>query len=94
MHNFTVDETILTVNAFEKVLAQAQRFVKYYHADNSGFAHKGFLDEVNRKSQKITFCAVGAHNQNGIIENKYRMLTLQVFPGPQEQFLLPGREVR
>jgi hypothetical protein len=40
------------------------------------FAHKGFLDEVNRKAQKITFCAVGAHHQNGIIENKNKMLTL------------------
>jgi len=70
MRDFTVDETILAVNAFEKVMAQAQRFVKHYHADNGTFAHKGFLDEVNRKAQKITFCAVGAHHQNGIIENK------------------------
>jgi hypothetical protein len=35
MRDFTVDETILAVNAFEKVLAQAQRFVKHYHADNA-----------------------------------------------------------
>ena len=45
-------------------------------ADNGAFAHKGFLDEVNRKDQRITFCAVGAHHQNGIIENKNKMLTL------------------
>jgi hypothetical protein len=76
MRNFTVDGTILAVNVFEKVLAQAQRFVKHYHADTGAFAHKGFLNEVNRKSQKITFCAVGAHHQNGIIENKNNMLTL------------------
>ena len=76
MRDFTVDETILAVNAFKKVMAQAQRFVKHYHADNGTFAHKVFLDEVNRKAQKITFCAVGAHLQNGIIENKNKMLTL------------------
>ncbi len=64
MRDFTVDKTILAVNAFEKVMAQAQHFVKHYHA------------EVNRKAQKITFCAVGAHHQNGIIENKNKMLTL------------------
>jgi hypothetical protein len=64
------------MNAFKKVLAQAQCFIKHYHADNCAFAHKGFLDEVNRKAQKITFCAVGAHYQNGIIENKNKMLTL------------------
>jgi hypothetical protein len=71
-----VDEPILAVNAFEKVMAQAHRFVKHYHTGNGVFAHKGFLDEVNRKDQKITFCAVGAHHQNGIIENKNKMLTL------------------
>ena len=76
MRDFMVDETILAVNAFEKVMTHAQRFVKHYHTDNSAFAHKGFLDEVNRKDQKITFCAVGAHHQNGIIENKNKMLTL------------------
>ncbi len=78
MRNFTVDENFLAVNAFEKVLAQAQRFVKHYHADNGAFAHKAFLDKVNRKDKKITFCAVGAHHQNGIIKNKNKMLTLSV----------------
>ena len=76
MRDFTVDETILAAKAFEKVLSQAARRVKHYHADNGAFAHKGFLDHVNRADQKITFCAVGAHHQNGIIENKNKMLTL------------------
>jgi hypothetical protein len=40
MCDFTVDETILAANAFEKVLAQAQRFVKHYHAYNDAFVHK------------------------------------------------------
>jgi hypothetical protein len=76
MQDYTVDETILAVKAFEKVMAQANHTVKHYHADNGAFAHKGFLDKVNRKDQKINFCAVGAHHQNGIIENKNKMLTL------------------
>ncbi len=80
-----MDETILAVNAFEKVMTHAQRFVKHYHTDNSAFAHKGFLDEVNRKDQKITFCAVSAHYQNGIIENKNKMPTLSA-----RTFLLHG----
>jgi hypothetical protein len=71
-----VDEAKLAVKAFEKVMAQANCTVKHYHADNGAFAHKGFLDKVNWKDQKITFCAVGAHHQNGIIENKNKMLTL------------------
>ena len=76
MRNYTVDETILAVKAFEKVMAQANCSVKHYHANNGAFAHKSFLDEVNCKEQKITFCAVGAHHQNRIIKNKKKMLTL------------------
>jgi hypothetical protein len=66
----------LVVKAFKKVMAQANCTVKHYHADNGAFACKGFLDQVNRKGQKITFCAIGAYHQNGIIENKNKMLTL------------------
>jgi hypothetical protein len=73
MRDFTVDKTILAVKAFEKVMAQANRSVKHYHANNGAFAHKGFLDEVNCKDQKITFCAVVAHHQNGIIKNKFAL---------------------
>jgi hypothetical protein len=76
MRDFTVDETLLAVKAFEKVLAQANLRVKYYHANNGTFAHKSFMKEVNRKDQKITFCGVGAHHQNRIIKNKNKMLTL------------------
>jgi hypothetical protein len=76
MRDFTVDETILAVKAFEKVMAQANCTVKHYHPNNDAFAHKGFLDKVNRKAQKITFHAVGAYHHYGIIENKNKMLTL------------------
>ena len=67
---------ILGVKAFEKVMVQVNCSVKHYHANNGAFAHKGFLDKVNGKDQKITFCAVGTHHQNGIIENQNKMLTL------------------
>ena len=70
MWDFTMDEMILGVKAFEKVMAQAN------HSNNGAFAHKGFLDKVICKDQKITFCAVGTHHQNGIIENQNKMLTL------------------
>ena len=75
MRDFTLDETLLTKAAWEKVLAQAGRKVKHYHADNGRFADNGFLDAVNAKDQKLTFCGVGAHHQNGIIENKNKILT-------------------
>ena len=76
MRDFTVKETILAVKDFEKTLAQANRLVTYYHADNGIFANNAFLESINKKDQKITLCDVGAHHHNGIIENKNKMLTI------------------
>ena len=59
----------------EKVTAQAVQSIKHYQADNGRFAGNGFVDAVNRKSQKPTFCGVGAHQQNSITEKKSKVLT-------------------
>ena len=56
-------------------MAQAKRSVKHYQADNRRSADNGFVDAVNSKSQKLTFCGVGAHHQNSIIENRNKVLT-------------------
>ena len=56
-------------------MAQAGRTVKQYHGDNGRFSNNGFIDAVNGKDQKITFCGIGAHHQNGSIENKNKILT-------------------
>jgi hypothetical protein len=37
MRNFTVNETLSAVKAFEKVLVQANWHVKHYHANNGAF---------------------------------------------------------
>jgi len=58
-----------------KVLAQADRKVKHYHADNGRFANNEFLEAANDRDQIITFCGVGAHHQDGIIENRNEILT-------------------
>jgi len=36
--------------------------------DNSRFADAGFQKAVKEANQTITFCAVGAHHQNKIVE--------------------------
>ena len=56
-------------------MAQAGQTVQHYHADNGRFADNGLINTGNGKDQKITFCGVGAHHQNGIIENKNKILT-------------------
>jgi hypothetical protein len=49
--------------------------VEHYHADNGIFASKGFREEVQRCGQKLTFCGVGAHHQNGVAERRIQDLT-------------------
>ena len=67
MKDLTLDETLLAKEALEKLMAQAGRTIKHYHDDNGSFADNGFIDAVNENNQRITFCGVGAHHQNGII---------------------------
>ena len=75
MRDFTLEETVQAKTAYEKLLTRANRRASHYHANNGRFADEGFLSDINEKDQTITFCAVGAHHQNGIIENRNKILT-------------------
>ena len=50
--------------------------IKHYHADNGRFAERLFTDDVKSIFQRITFCGVRAHHQNGITERVIKQLTL------------------
>jgi hypothetical protein len=76
MRNLTLEETILAKRAFERFAASVGVVVHGYHADNGRFADKGFRDDCTSNNQTISFCAVGAHHQNGIAERKIKDLTL------------------
>jgi hypothetical protein len=76
MWNFTLEETLQAKRAYEKVLAQAGRRAKHYHADNGRSSDRSLHQDVDDKGQSISFCGVGAHHQNGIIENRNKQLTL------------------
>ena len=75
MRDLSLRETLQAKVAFEKINARAGRTVKHYQADNGRFADNAFLDACNDNNQTITYCGVGAHHQNGIIENKNKQLT-------------------
>ena len=70
------DQTIAAKKAYECLADTCGVAVKSYHADNGIFAEQAFRDEVSDSNQKITYCAVGAHHQNGIVERHIGMLTL------------------
>ena len=76
MKNFTIEETLSAKKAFEKIFAAAEHDVKSYRADNGRFADKKWQESCDRLDQKVTFCGVGNHRQNGKIEAKNKQLTL------------------
>jgi hypothetical protein len=75
MKDFTTNETSLAKLAFEKLCAKADISVKHYQADNGQFSDNEFLAACNNLNQIIEFCGVGAHHQNGIVENRKKQLT-------------------
>ena len=70
------EETINSKVAFEKMANEYNVRIKSYHADNGRFAEAGFKEDCKRCSQNISFCAVGAHHQNGIAEAGIKRFTL------------------
>ena len=74
MRDLSLSETLLAKEALEKIMAQARQTVNHYHADNGRFADNGFIDAINQKYQKMFFCGVGGNHNNGIVENKNKIL--------------------
>lgn len=52
--------------------------VKDYQSGNVDFAYNVFVSAGDSKLQTISFCGVGANNQNGIVDNNNKLLTLGV----------------
>ena len=74
-HNLTTDETVDAKHAFERLAEQHGVRIQHYHCDNGRFADKAFVDDVQMAPQTITFCRVGAHHQNGIVERRILDIT-------------------
>ena len=70
-----LEQTINSKHAFEKLAATYAVTMRHYHADNGHFFCKRFRDTVYNSNQKITFCGVAVHHQNGIVENMIGLLT-------------------
>ena len=76
MRDLTLDETLLAKTSFERHAQDGGVSIRAYRADNGRFADQGFRDAIKDSNQKITYCAVGAHHQNGIVERRIKELTL------------------
>jgi hypothetical protein len=69
------EETLAAKQAFERYAKDHEVNVRHYRADNGRFAEQLFRDEIANCGQKITFCGVNAHHQNGVIERHIQTLT-------------------
>ena len=76
MQSDTGDETLDAKESFEHACHTCGVTVKHYHADNGRFAESTFTNDCKEKGQKVTYCGVGAHHQNGVAENTIKHLTL------------------
>ena len=73
--NFQGDEALEAKNGYESRLAEYGARVRAYHGDNGRFAEALWVTDASEKNQKMTFCGVGSHFQNGIAEKRIRDLT-------------------
>ncbi|KAL7504927.1 hypothetical protein ACHAXN_005718, partial [Cyclotella atomus] len=73
MKALTLDETIEAKKSWEILLHQAGHTASHYHADNGRFADVDFIKHCKVRNQSLSFCGVGAHHQNGIVEEKIKV---------------------
>ena len=73
----TSEENLVGKQQFEACCNSHEVTVDAYHADKSRFADNHFINNVQKQSQTITYCGVGAHYQNGIDDKIIRDITEQ-----------------
>eukprot|EP00957_Ditylum_brightwellii_P062204 4720703-Ditylum_brightwellii.AAC.1 len=71
------EETLQSKREYKRVATLHDVQIEQYHSDNGRFGEKEFCDACEAQGQSITFCSVGAHHQNEIVENRIKLLTLK-----------------
>jgi hypothetical protein len=75
MESLSSVETVEAKEAFERYAKHHGVEIMAYHAGNGRFADNLFKSHVETCRQKLTFCGVDAHHQNGIAERRIRDIT-------------------
>jgi hypothetical protein len=74
MQDSSSDETIKAKRAFEQFAADHGVKIAHYHCNNGRFKDSAFMQACEDAQQRLTFCGVNAHFQNGIAERAIRDL--------------------
>ena len=64
-------------HAFERSADQRGVKIMHYHADNGRFADNTFIQDCQLNGQRLSYCGVNVHFQNGIVERCIRDLQEQ-----------------
>ncbi|KAL7485090.1 hypothetical protein ACHAW6_010683 [Cyclotella cf. meneghiniana] len=75
MTSMSSNETIKAKQAFEQFAANHFVTIEHYHADNGRFADNAFINHCSQRQQRLTYCGVNAHFQNGLAERAIRDIT-------------------
>ncbi len=67
--NDSAELTMAAKLVFKKYAAKHGVSIKHYHCDNGRFADNAFKQSCESNRQRLTFCGVNAHFQNGIAEH-------------------------
>ncbi|KAL7564555.1 hypothetical protein ACA910_013956 [Epithemia clementina (nom. ined.)] len=68
----TSEETVQAKRAFKRHAGLFGVKILHYHCNNGRFADNGFITDCKLQGQRITYCGVTAHFQNGIAEKTIR----------------------
>ena len=71
-----MEETLQEKEAYERLAFTHGSRVCAYREDNGIFADTLLKEAVQTCGQKISYCGVGSHHQNTIVERKIKELTL------------------
>ncbi len=67
-------ETVAAKQAFKTFAAEHGIKIQHYHCNNGHFSDNAFKQACHEQRQKLTFCGVNAHFQNGIAKCPFRDL--------------------
>ena len=72
---FSSSETIRAKQNFEKFAFDHNVIIEDYLADNGVFKAKAFIRHLRDQNQRVKFCGVNAHHQNGVAERGVRTIS-------------------
>ena len=75
MGTLSSEETVAAKVAFERHASELGVSILHYHADNGRFQDNAFRAACEQGGQRLTFCGVNAHFQNGRAEKAIRDLS-------------------